>query len=325
MLAFVMKEGGPRLERDRARPIPELSSSSVAGPGDFVRVRTLVAGICNTDLEIARGYMGFQGVIGHEFVGEALDGRFKGRRVVGGINFGCGDCEWCAANMSRHCPTRTVLGIVRADGVLAEEFLIPERNLLHVPDGVSDEDAAFAEPVGAACEILEQLGATLDPGATALILGAGKLGAVTAQVLAAAGLQVDLVGRHLAPLQWMRERGIRLVEDRPDRSGYALVVEATGTTEGLRTAIACTRPRGHLVLKTTVAGPHEIDLAPVVINEITIVGSRCGQFAPAVELIADGRVDVSRLVDARYGLADIEDAFDHAGRRGVRKVLVRAS
>ncbi len=317
MLAFVMGAQGPRLERDHRPAEPR-----GAGRG-LVRVRTLVAGICNTDLEIARGYMGFQGVLGHEFVGEALDGTWKGRRVVGGINFGCGSCTWCAAGLARHCPTRRVLGIVAADGVLAEEFLIPEENLLAVPDGVGDEDAAFAEPVGAACEILEQLGPI--ERADALVLGAGKLGSVIAQVLAAGGFRVDLVGRHLEGLSWMRDRGIRLAGDIPDRRDYGLVVEATGTTEGLRVAIDCTRPRGHLVLKTTVAGRHEIDLAPVVINEISIIGSRCGQFAPALDLLADGRVTVAPLVEERYALDDVETAFGHAGRRGVRKVLVRAS
>jgi threonine dehydrogenase-like Zn-dependent dehydrogenase len=207
--------------------------------------------------------------------------------------------------------------------VHAEEFLIPEHNLLGVPDGVDDESAAFAEPVGAACEILEQLGHI--ERADALVLGAGKLGAVAAQVLAASGFRVDLVGRHLDGLEWMRQQDVRLVEGAPDRSSYGLVVEATGTTEGLRVAIECTRPRGHLVLKTTVAGDHQVNLAPVVINEISIVGSRCGQFAPALDMLADGRVRVAPLVQARYGLEQVETAFEHAGRRGVRKVLVRAN
>jgi threonine dehydrogenase-like Zn-dependent dehydrogenase len=319
MLAFVMSEGGPRLEREYVSPgmpiVPD-------GP-KLVRVRTLTAGICNTDLEIARGYMGFHGVLGHEFVGEACEGRWKGRRVVGGINFGCGSCVWCAGNLQRHCPTRRVLGILGADGVLAEEFLIPEANLLAVPDGVDDEAAAFAEPVGAACEILEQLG-HIERG-DALVLGAGKLGGVVAQVLASSGFRVDLVGRHLDGIGWMREHGVRLVEGSPKRTGYGLVVEATGTTEGLRIAIDCTRPRGHLVLKTTVAGRHEVDLAPVVINEISIVGSRCGQFEPALDMLASGKVRVAPLVEERYGLAEAEAAFEHAGRRGVRKILVRAS
>lgn len=318
MLAFVMKEKGPRLEREYETP----SSAEPASP-DLVLVRTLVAGICNTDLEIARGYMGFHGVLGHEFVGEAVTGKWAGHRVVGGINFGCESCKWCDEGLARHCPMRNVLGILGADGVLAEEFLIPERNLLVVPDSVGDEAAAFAEPVGAACEILEQIG-HID-GTDALVLGAGKLGSVVAQVLAASGFRVDLVGRHLDGLQWMRERGVRLVEGAPDRTDYALVVEATGTTDGLRIAIDCTRPRGHLVLKTTVAGSHKVNLAPIVINEITIVGSRCGQFQPALEMLADGRVRVDPLIEARYGLEDVETAFEHAGRRGVRKVLVRAN
>jgi threonine dehydrogenase-like Zn-dependent dehydrogenase len=321
MLAFVMRQGGPRLEREYANP----ASGAQAAPGspNLVRVRTLVAGICNTDLEIARGYMGFHGVLGHEFVGEAQDGKFRGRRVVGGINFGCGTCRWCADGLARHCPGRRVLGIVGIDGVLAEEFLIPEENLLAVPDAVGDEAAAFAEPVGAACEILEQLGNI--ERADALVLGAGKLGAVVAQVLAASGFRVDLVGRHLDGLEWMRRKEVRLVEGAPDRRDYGLVVEATGTTEGLRVAIECTRPRGHLVLKTTVAGDHHVNLAPVVINEISIVGSRCGQFAPALDMLADQRVCVAPLVEARYALGDVETAFGHAGRRGVRKVLVRAN
>jgi len=315
MLAFVMDRDGPRLDRAYASPDDQRSAG-------LVRVRTLVAGICNTDLEIARGYMGFRGVLGHEFVGEAITGTWAGRRVVGGINFGCGACRWCEAGLSRHCPDRSVLGIDGADGVLAEEFVIPERNLLEVPDSLSDEAAAFAEPVGAACEILEQLG-DVDR-AEALVLGAGKLGTVVAQVLSASGFRVDLAGRHLDGLEWLRARGVRLAGSRPHRAGYPLVVEATGTTDGLRIAIECTRPRGHLVLKTTVAGPHRIDLAPVVINEITIVGSRCGQFEPALAMLADGRVDVGPLVEARYTLEDVETAFEHAGRRGTRKVLVRA-
>ncbi|HYB98374.1 MAG TPA: alcohol dehydrogenase catalytic domain-containing protein [Candidatus Limnocylindrales bacterium] len=311
MLAFVMDEHGPRLQRDRPAPQPR---------DGFVRVRLIAAGICNTDLEIARGYMGFRGVLGHEFVGEALDGAMAGRRVVAGINFGCDACRWCDHGLSRHCPDRMVLGILGADGVLAEQFVVPERNLLEVPEGVSDEAAVFAEPVGAACEILEQLG-HLERG-PALVLGAGKLGSLVAQVLTVGGFEVDLVGRHLHSLQWMKERGVRLVGERPDRDGYAVVVEATGTTEGLKTAIACTRPRGHVVLKTTVAGVHEIDLSPVVINEISIVGSRCGQFDPALDLLADEAVTVQPLVEARYGLSEVEAAFAHAGRRGVRKVLV---
>ncbi|HEY2772902.1 MAG TPA: alcohol dehydrogenase catalytic domain-containing protein [Candidatus Binatia bacterium] len=318
MLAFVMQQGGPRLVRDwTAAPAAHEAAS-------LVRVRTVLAGICNTDLEIARGYMGFRGVLGHEFVGEATSGKWKGRRVVGGINFGCGSCTWCARGIARHCPQRRVLGILGADGVLAEEFWIPEANLLAVPDSVADETAVFAEPVGAACEILEQVGDT--PREDALVLGAGKLGCIVAQVLAADGFRVDLVGRPRegASTKWLRDRGIRIVDAKPDRGDYPLVVEATGSTDALQAAIACTRPRGRLVLKTTVSGRHEVDLAPVVINEISIIGSRCGQFEPALAMLCDGRVDVAPLIDARYDLGDVESAFTEAARRGVRKVLVSA-
>ena len=314
MLAFVFEEGRTLLQRDYPRPQP---------PPGFVRVRMRAAGICNTDLEIARGYMGFRGVLGHEFTGEALEGAFQGRRVVAGINFGCEACQWCVRGMSRHCPSRKVLGILGADGAFAEELVVPERNLIAVPESLSDEEAVFAEPLGAACEIVEQL-AQVERG-RALVLGDGKLGTLIAQVLAIEGFQTDLVGRHLDNLDWMRRVGVCLAGDRPDDDGYGVVVDATGNAEGLGTAIACTRPRGHLVLKTTVAGAHQIDLAPVVINEITIIGSRCGLLGPALDLLAGRRIAVAPLIDARYRLDQIEEAFLHAGQRGVRKIIVSAA
>lgn len=311
MLAFVFDDGRTCLRRDHPRPDP---------PAGFVRVRMLAAGICNTDLEIARGYMSFRGVLGHEFVGEALEGTFQGRRVVAGINFGCDACEWCARGMSRHCPSRKVLGILGADGAFAEELAVPERNLIGVPDAIADEEAVFVEPLAAACEVVEQL-AGVERG-RALVLGDGKLGTLVAQVLAKEGFHTDLVGRHLGSLAWMRPLGVRLAGERPEDDGYGVVVDATGTTEGLKTAIACTRPRGHLVLKTTVAAAHEVDLSPVVINEISIVGSRCGRFEPALALLGDRHVSVAPLIDARYPLDRIEEAFVHAARRGARKVIV---
>lgn len=313
MLAFVLEGKTARLESDR--PLPE------PGAG-FVRVQTRVAGVCNTDLELVRGYMGFDGVLGHEFVGEALEGKFAGRRVVGGINFGCNQCPTCAAGMARHCPERTVLGILGADGVHAEQFVIPERNLLVVPDDVTDVAAAFTEPVAAACEILDQLPAEF-PRGPALVLGDGKLGPLIAQVLASDGFAVTLVGRHVDTLEWIRHRGVALRDSIPPDAAYDLVVEATGSVDGLRAAIASTRPRGALVLKTTVAGSHEIDLAPIVINEINVIGSRCGRFAPALELLRRREVDVAPLVSAEYALRDMEGAFSHAAKRGIRKILVR--
>jgi threonine dehydrogenase-like Zn-dependent dehydrogenase len=315
MMAFELRGKSTRLVRDRPRPTP--------APG-MARVKLLEAGICNTDLELARGYMGFSGVLGHEFVGLALDGPLAGRRVVGGINFGCGTCAACMAGMARHCPTRRVLGILDADGALAEEFLIPEANLLPVPDTLVDDDAVFAEPLAAACEILEQLGDDRRAG-RALVLGAGKLGPLIAQVLAAAGFEVSITGRYLGTVAWLEDRGVRLLEQCPADAHYGLVVEATGSREGLERALSATAPRGTLVLKTTVAHKHEIDLAPVVINEITILGSRCGRLESALELLSTGRVDVQPLITARYGLAEVEEAFRRAATPGARKIVVEAS
>lgn len=311
VLAFVLNETGPALQTDRPSP---------AVPAGFVRVKLRVAGICNTDLELAKGYMGFEGVLGHEFVGEALDGPLAGQRVVGGINFGCGDCPRCEAGMARHCANRTVLGILGADGVFAEEFVMPEGNLIPVPDNVSDEAAVFTEPAAAACEILEQLPDL--PPCPALVMGDGKLGLLIAQVLQAHGFRVDLVGRHLDSLAWMDEQGVRRVGEAPDRGDYSLVVEATGSAAGLETALASTAPRGTLILKTTVAGNHQVNLAPAVIDEIRILGSRCGRFEPALELLAGGSIQTEPLIEARYPLADMDNAFAHAQRRGSRKVLV---
>lgn len=286
-----------------------------------MRVRLRVAGVCNTDLELIRGYMGFSGVLGHEFVGTALDGEHAGRRVVAGINFGCGECEVCAQGLARHCGTRTVLGIQGADGVIAEEFLVPEKNLIPVPDAVDDRAAAFTEPCAAAYEIVDQLGPDF-PREGAVVFGDGKLGLLIAQVLAAEGFEVSLVGHHLDSLGWLAERGVKLLSTPPADASCGLVVEATGSARGLREAIAATKPRGTLVLKTTVADPHEVDLSPVVIHEIRVLGSRCGRFEPALELLADGRVTVEPMITAVYPLDEVEAAFEHAARRGTRKVLV---
>jgi threonine dehydrogenase-like Zn-dependent dehydrogenase len=313
MLAFVLSQAGPKLMRDHARPQPRRG---------YVRVRTLLAGICNTDLELARGYMGFQGVLGHEFVGEALEGKLAGRRVVGGINFSCGECTTCARGLGRHCPQRSVLGILNADGALAEEFAIPERNLLEVPADVPEASAVFAEPVAAACEILEQLGSVR--GRRALVIGDGKLGPLVAQVLASDGADVALEGHHLDSVEWLADRGIRLVRAADEKARYDLVVEATGTASGLTRAIAGCEPRGMLVLKTTIAAKHEIDLAPLVINEITVVGSRCGRLEVALDALARNAVTVAPLVSARFALDEVERAFAHAADRGARKVLVEA-
>ncbi len=311
MLACFIESRSVRLDRSRREP---------ARCHGSVRVELRVAGICRTDLELAAGYMNFRGVPGHEFVGTALDGELAGRRVVAEINFGCGVCDWCRRDMARHCPERRVLGIEGADGAMAERFLVPERNLIEVADSIDDETAVFVEPVAAACELLEQLESRLP--ADALVLGDGKLGPLIAQVLASEGVRVDLAGHHTAGLEWLDERGVRLHDRPPEGRRYEFVVDATGRIEGLRQALEHTRPRGVLALKTTVAASHTLDLAPLVIDEITLLGSRCGRFGPALERLADGRVEVAPLVDARYPLEQVEEAFRHAAAPGVRKVLL---
>jgi len=222
--------------------------------------------------------------------------------------------------MERHCANRSVLGIFRADGAFAEEFLIPDRNLLRVPDEVGDRSAVFTEPVAAACEILDQLG-TFDPG-PALVLGDGKLGTIVSQVLAGAGFEVVLVGHHVERLSWLERFKIRLATERDPARKFALVVEATGCSAGLAEAIAATRPRGTLVLKTTVAARHEVDLAPIVVDEIRILGSRCGPFGPALERLAAGVVSVEELIDGFFPLTRMQEAIHRARERGVRKILV---
>jgi threonine dehydrogenase-like Zn-dependent dehydrogenase len=307
---------GTRLALTRDLPEP------TAGPGDAL-VRVHLAGICRTDLEITRGYLTFRGTLGHEWVGEVVTAAspgLVGRRVVGEINLACGSCSTCAAGLERHCPTRRVLGIVGADGAFADLLVVPETNLHLVPDGVSDRDAVFTEPVAAAFEILEQLGDVA--GGRAVVLGDGKLGMLVAQVLAGAGARVQLAGRHATKLARARQLGIATGYPAP---GADLVVDATGAAGGLAQALALVRPRGTIVLKTTVAGHHQLDLAQAVINEVTVVGSRCGPFPPALAALAAGRVHVAPLVDAVYPLDAGDRAFEHAATAGTLKVLVEAA
>lgn len=283
-----------------------------------------LAGICSTDQQILRGYMGFTGVPGHEFVGEVLEGppEWRGKRVVAEINFACGACPDCARGLGRHCPTRRVLGILNADGAFAERVAVPVANLHEVPADVPDEAAVFAEPVAAAFEILEQV--PVDGTTRALVLGDGKLGLLCAQVLAQAGVDTTVVGKHPGKLERVAGRGLKVVvadEYRP--APFDLVVEATGSERGLAAAIESVRPRGTLVLKSTVAARHHLSLAPLVIHEVTVVGSRCGPFAPALEALAAGRVAVEPLVDACFPLAEGLDAVERASAKPTLKVLLR--
>ncbi|HXK24901.1 MAG TPA: alcohol dehydrogenase catalytic domain-containing protein [Myxococcota bacterium] len=288
------------------------------------RVRVALAGVCNTDLELVRGYMDFRGVLGHEFVGVVEDGpsEWVGRRVVGEINFACGRCETCAAGLVRHCPVRKVMGIAGADGAFAELVRVPLSNLHAVPDTVPDARAVFTEPLAAAFEILEQV--EVGPRTRCAVLGDGKLGLLCAQVLAGAGARVLAVGRHEQKLARLSGRGIETVlasDWRPEP--HDVVVEATGRADGFRAAVAATRPRGTLVLKSTLAESPRTDLAPIVIHEITVVGSRCGPFEPALRALAEDRVDVDSLVSRRVPLARADEALARAAEPGALKILIQ--
>ncbi len=297
----------------------------VATASDEAIVEVSLAGVCATDLEITRGYMDYRGVLGHEFVGRVEWGpeEWVGSRVVGEINAACGACEVCAEGNPRHCPNRSVLGIQDRDGVFAERVVLPIANLHRVPDEVLDEAAVFAEPLAAAFEILEQV----DVGACdhCLVFGDGRLGLLIAQVLATTGASVHAVGRHREKLALLEARGVRTVtaddfEAAPFQAD--IVVEATGSADGFARAIAATRPRGTLVLKSTVADAPSVDLAPLVIHEITVVGSRCGPFGPALEALANSSVDVAPLIAERFPLSRGVEALDRARQKGVLKVLI---
>jgi alcohol dehydrogenase len=271
-------------------------------------VRVLLSGICNTDLELRRGYHEFSGIPGHEFVGVVegpASSPLLGRRVVGEINLACGRCAWCAEDLGRHCPRRTVLGIRGHAGAHADWLTLPEKNLFEVPDGVADEEAVFVEPLAAACEILDQV--AVAPGTRAAVLGPGKLGRLAAAVLRTAGAEVALLGR----------------ASRAKPASFDLVVEATGSPAGMPRALALVRPRGTIVWKSTHHAPARFDAAPLVVNEVTVVGSRCGRFEPALEFLRMKRVDVLSLLSSEFPLRDAVRALRLSERPGVLKVLLR--
>jgi threonine dehydrogenase-like Zn-dependent dehydrogenase len=286
----------------------------------FALIRMLCAGICNTDLELQRGYYDFRGVPGHEFSGVVVE---SGKRVVGEINIACGQCEFCAIGLGRHCLDRSVLGIIRHPGAFAQYLTLPEANLHPIPDEISDEEAVFIEPLAAACEILDQV--SIPAGVEVAVLGDGKLGLLIAQTLRAHQADVIVYGRHEAKLEIARRAGARLcITDNPPRAKYPFVIESTGSAAGLRQAVRMTRPRGTVVLKSTVHGEVSFDTAPVVVDEITLVGSRCGRFAPAIELLRQRRVDVSAMIAARFPLSEAPAAFAEAARPGVLKAILSA-
>jgi alcohol dehydrogenase len=292
----------------------------------FALIRLLLGGICNTDLELRRGYYGFRGTPGHEFVGEVVaadNANLLGRRVVGEINLACGKCDWCRRGLGRHCPARTVLGIVRHPGAFREFLTLPETNLHIVPDSVSTESAVFVEPLAAACEILDQ--AQIPDAAEIAVLGDGKLGLLIAQVLHARRKNVHLYGRHANKLRIAERAGVTVtrLRGKQPQHVYDWVVEATGSADGFQQAVGMTRPRGTIFLKSTIHGSSKIDLARVIVNEITLVGSRCGRFEPALALLESRSVNVVDMISESMPLAQAPRAFARAAQRGVLKVLLQ--
>lgn len=319
MLAVHLENGRVEIRR---RPVPRLA------PG-FARIRVLAAGICSTDLELQRGYYGFAGTPGHEFVGEVTevasraDAAWIGRRVCGEINLSCGVCSWCQRGLGRHCPTRTVLGIVRHPGAFSEYVTLPVRNLHRVPASLPAGHAVFVEPVAAACEILDQV--RIPKGERVAVLGDGKLGLLIAQVLQAHGARVHLFGRHQEKMRLVEPCGVttELAPKRMPVAAWPYVVDSTGSSAGLSAAIAMTAPRGTVIMKSTVHGLVRIDTAPAIVNELTLVGSRCGRFEAAIPLLASGKVRVEKMISAEYPLDEAKKAFARAATKGVLKVLLR--
>lgn len=294
---------------------------------DEALVRVLLSGICNTDLEIARGYAGFNGTLGHEFVGvveESTDRDLIGQRIVGEINAGCGKCELCRAGDPRHCATRTVLGIHGRDGAHAEFLQLPNINLVPVPENIPDEHAVFTEPLAAACGVLER--ASIAKADRVAVIGDGKLGLLCAQVVALTGASVLLVGKHLEKLRIAERRGIEtsLPKEAAKRQRqFDVVVEASGAAGGFKLALDLLRPRGQLVLKSTFHGATEIDAARIVVDEISIIGSRCGRFQPALDLLQRQAIDLDSLISEEYSLANGLQAMARAKAKGVLKVLLQ--
>jgi threonine dehydrogenase-like Zn-dependent dehydrogenase len=292
-------------------------------PSGEALVRVLSAGICNTDLELIRGYYPYKGILGHEFVGVVEDGPgdLINKRVVGEINASCGRCRFCLRGEPTHCENRSVLGIVNRNGAFADYLCLPIENLYPVPDNVPTEVATFTEPLAAALEIQQQV--KIYPGDRVLVVGDGKLGQLVAQTLALTGCDLLAVGRHEEKLANLRARGINTgMAIAVEKGKFDIVVECTGNPEGFNIARRALRPRGTLVLKSTYAGNLSLDASSLVVDEITLIGSRCGRFAPALELLAQEKVDVKPLIYDRYPLSEGLAAFERAQMRGVMKVLL---
>lgn len=313
-----------KLKLDLNYPMPKIKDNEVL-------IKTSMVGICNTDYEITKGYMGYKGVLGHEFVGVVsevganCDKNLIGKRVVGEINCACNDCEMCHKNLQRHCPNRSTLGIWQKDGCFSEYFTLPKENVLTISDNIDDITATFCEPLAAAYEILEQI--HIKPDDKVAILGDGKLGLCISLIFKAMNVDYTHIGKHLDKLEISKNLGakIKLVSelDEKDMKSFDVVVEATGSTGGFETSASLVKPRGILVLKSTIVAREGLNLASIVVDEITIQGSRCGQFKPVLRLLEDKRIDVSPLVSGIYDVDDFKEAFDKNSQKGTLKVLVK--
>ncbi len=311
MRALVLKDG--------LRFLPEVASPKTSG--DQVLVRIARAGICNTDLELRAGYMGFEGIPGHEFVGIAETGAWAGKRVVGEINVADGTCDLCLRGMPTQCRNRTTVGISGHDGAFADYVALTAANLHEVPDGVTDEEAIFTEPLAAALQVLETIHVSLRD--RVVVIGAGKLGLLVAQVLALTGADLAVIARRERPRQLLERWGIPAVTAANLEDQRAqVVVDCTGSAEGFELAQRLVEPRGTIVLKSTYTTVPSANLTRVAVDEVHVVGSRCGPFEAALRLLARRSVDVESMIDARYPLEQGLEAFSRAAEPGALKVLL---
>lgn len=289
-------------------------------------IRVKIAGVCSTDLELLDGYYPFSGIPGHEFVGEVVespgDRSWVGKRVVGEINITCGECGTCKAGLPRHCEHRKTLGIHDWNGAFAEYLVLPLTNLHEVPASVPDDAAVFSEPLAAAGEILDQV--SLESNSKVLLIGAGRLGQLIAQVVQQTGCELEVIARHQRQRELLLKRNIHVVSEQASGSKkYDFVIEATGTPDGYTLARKSIRPRGTIILKSTYKGTMEVNFSGIVVDEVTLVGSRCGSFEPALRLLEEGKVDPRPLIETVYPLSQGSAAFDHAARPGVLKILIQ--
>lgn len=294
-------------------------------PGESL-VRVSLAGICGTDLEILDGYMAYIGVLGHEFVGvveQSQNRDLVGKRVVGEINAGCKKCDSCKKGMQRHCPNRTVLGILKRDGAFAQLLSLPEENLHLIPENISDEQAVFVEPLAAAFEIKEQV--SLENNWKVAVVGDGRLAQMICQVIKLTCTNVTCFGRHKSKLTHLEKFDIttKIGIESSDEQSYDLVVEVTGSNSGFRDTMKIVRPRGIVILKSTIASRENLDLTPTVVNEITLVGSRCGLFKPAIDALATGIVSVDSMIDSTFPLEKFSQAIEHAKKPDTLKVFLK--